>query len=113
MLKVNFSLLVTVDSRAQNHKFNLPFSIGALERILIRSINSQIGRKMRFFSLTFLLPSLLPNKCYSRERYNEGFRFKAKLMTPVSLNDTLRQVYDTNNDFLIKQVFFIAFTYSH
>ena len=28
-------------------------------------------------------------------------------MTPVSLNDTLRQVYDTNHDFQIKQVFLL------
>ena len=65
---------------------------------------------MRFFFLTFLI---LPNNCYSRERYNEGFRFKAKLMTPVSLNDTLRQVYDTNHDFQIKQVFLCIYSFIH
>lgn len=52
------------------------------------------------FSIFVLLSTT--GDCYAWERYNDAFPNNAKYMNPVSLNETLRQIYADN--FQIKPV---------
>ena len=60
------------------------------------------------FSILLILS--VTDDCYAWTRYNNAFPENAQYMTPVSLNETLRQMY-ADSTFKIKPVMLLIATY--